>query len=118
MEHKPDGREVIIHYVSCKSRNESNADKFPLVLIHGYAGGLPYFYKNYSSLCENRKVYAIDLPGFALSTRVQFKNDHMEEMIDLIEEWRSKMAIRYELFQFIILNITFNKNNYRDKKTE
>jgi len=66
-------------------------------MIHGLGGGLPCFYKNYPHLCRDRKVYGIDLPGFALSSRVKFPEDPtkcLEKMVDLLEKWRRRKKIK------------------------
>ena len=106
VEEETDGNEVIIHTVCYEPTNDDEPSKFPLVLIHGYAGGLACFHKNFSSLCEKRKVYAIDLPGFALSSRVTFPNlpqKCRDRMVELIEKWRDAVGLE----KFIILGHSF-----------
>ena len=74
----------------------------PLVMIHGFGCGIPQFYKNFDHLHSNRKLYAIDLPGFARSTRVEFSADAEqceEEFVNYIEKWREGVG----LDKFILL---------------
>ena len=74
----------------------------PLVMIHGFGCGIPQFYKNFDHLHKNRKVYAIDLPGFARSTRVEFTPDAEQceqEFVDYIEKWREGVGLE----KFILL---------------
>ena len=75
-------------------------------MIHGLGGGLPCFYKNYEHFCRDRKVYGIDLPGFALSSRVTFPKEPekcLEMMVDLVEKWRRRVRIK----KFILLGHSF-----------
>jgi len=45
----------------------------PLVLLHGYANGALYFYRNLMGLSRHfRKVYALDMLGWGLSSRPTF----------------------------------------------
>jgi len=44
----------------------------PLVLIHGFGGGLALFAANLEHLAQTHTVYAIDLPGFGRSSRPDF----------------------------------------------
>ena len=41
----------------------------PLVMIHGFGGGLALFAANLETLAQSYTVYAIDLPGFGRSSR-------------------------------------------------
>ena len=76
--------------------------RLPLVMIHGFGCGIPQFYKNFDHLHSNRKLYAIDLPGFARSTRVNFTPDTekcKQEFVDYIEKWRNGVGLE----KFILL---------------
>ena len=76
--------------------------RLPLVMIHGFGCGIPQFYKNFDHLHSNRKLYAIDLPGFARSTRVTFTPDAEtceQEFVDYIEKWREGVGLE----KFILL---------------
>lgn len=44
----------------------------PLVMIHGFGGGLALFAANLEHLAQTHTVYAIDLPGFGRSSRPKF----------------------------------------------
>ena len=71
-------------------------------MIHGFGCGIPQFYKNFDHLHSNRKLYAIDLPGFARSTRVNFTPDAEkceQEFVDYIEKWREGVGLE----KFILL---------------
>jgi pimeloyl-ACP methyl ester carboxylesterase len=79
-----------------------SVDNLPLVMIHGFGCGIPQFYKNFDHLHSNRKLYAIDLPGFARSTRVNFTPDAKiceQEFVDYIEKWREGVGLE----KFILL---------------
>jgi pimeloyl-ACP methyl ester carboxylesterase len=79
----------------------------PLVLIHGYAGGVGLWSLNFDQLCSNRPVYAIDLPGFGRSSRPIFSLDPKvaeKQFIDLLEEWRIEIGLNQK---FILLGHSF-----------
>jgi cardiolipin-specific phospholipase len=83
------------------SETEASVTKTPLVLLHGYANGCLYFYRNLlglSNYCFGGKVYALDMLGWGLSSRPQFKTKTVQgsDTIDVaeqffvesLEEWR------------------------------
>ncbi len=85
---------------------KEDISKLPLVMIHGMGGGNPCFHKNYGHFCKNRKVYGIDIPGFALSSREDLSKDPeqcLKELTTIIEEWRKAMKID----QFVLLGHSF-----------
>ena len=72
--------------------------QIPLLLIHGIGGATPTFYKIYIHLAKDRPVYGIDLPGFALSSRIDFPDDWEsceDIMVQMLEQWRQKMDIEF-----------------------
>ncbi|XP_054936054.1 1-acylglycerol-3-phosphate O-acyltransferase ABHD5 isoform X5 [Physeter macrocephalus] len=76
------------------SHNISN--KTPLVLLHGFGGGLGLWALNFGDLCTNRPVYAFDLLGFGRSSRPRFDNDAEEvenQFVESIEEWRRALGL-------------------------
>ena len=80
--------------------------RLPLVMIHGFGCGIPQFYKNFDHLHSNRRLYAIDLPGFARSTRVNFTPDAEkceQEFVNYIEKWREGVGLE----KFILLGHCF-----------
>jgi hypothetical protein len=54
--------------------NPGVQDKYPLVMIHGMGAGCALFAMNFDELSECRTVYAIDLPGMAI-TVVNFSRE-------------------------------------------
>jgi len=79
----------------------------PIVLIHGFGGGVGLWSLNLDQLCLNRPVYAIDLPGFARSSRPRFSLDPIEaekQFINILEEWRIEIGLNEE---FILLGHSF-----------
>jgi abhydrolase domain-containing protein 4 len=69
----------------------------PLVMIHGMGAGLAMFALNFDSLAKHRVVYAIDLPGFARSSRINFSNDPSEienEYTKCIERWQKALGLK------------------------
>ncbi len=86
--------EGVIHTVCYK--DAYNSSQIPILLIHGIGGAIPSFYKMYNRLAKNRPVYGIDLPGFGLSSRINFPNkaeDCEKILVDMIEQWRKHMNI-------------------------
>ena len=103
--HIPVGPNAYIHTIIFESEQAPSVDeepRLPLVMIHGFGCGIPQFYKNFDHLHSNRKLYAIDLPGFARSTRVKFTPDAEkceQEFVDYIEKWREGVGLE----KFILL---------------
>ena len=68
----------------------------PVLLIHSIGGVIPAFYNIYMELARGRPAYDIDLPGFSLSSRIEFSNDVTEceeVMVEMLEQWREKKKI-------------------------
>jgi abhydrolase domain-containing protein 5 len=83
------------------------SNNIPIVLIHGFGGGVGLWSLNLDEICSNRPVYAIDLPGFARSSRPLFSIDPAQaekEFINMIEEWRIGIGLNE---QFILLGHSF-----------
>ena len=79
-----------------KVGNHSDQEKIPLVLVHGFGGGLGFFILNYKYLSKERNVYGIDLLGFGLSSRPKFPKDPIETenmFVESIEQWRIEMGL-------------------------
>ena len=83
------------------------SENVPIVLLHGFGGGVALWSLNLDQLCSQRPVYAIDLPGFARSSRPVFSLDPIEaekEFVTMIEEWRITIGLNKE---FILLGHSF-----------
>ena len=79
----------------------------PIVLIHGFGGGLALWSLNLDQLTADRPVYAIDLPGFARSSRPRFSPDPNEaenEFVNMLEDWRIAISLNKP---FILLGHSF-----------
>ncbi len=73
--------EYAIHYV------EAGAGQ-PVILLHGANIGWAEWYKNIEALAKNFKIFAIDLPGAGLSTRVDFSTiDADKTFVDVVENF-------------------------------
>jgi len=71
-------------------------DKYPLVMLHGMGAGLALFAMNYDELSKSRTVYAVDLPGYARSSRCKFKSNPEEaeaQYVQSIESWRQQLGL-------------------------
>ena len=73
-----------------------HVDSPPLVLLHGYANGALYYYRNLVDLAQHFRqgVYSLDLLGWGLSSRPKFTliDTSVESaesfFVDSLEEWR------------------------------
>lgn len=76
--------------------SQNLSQKTPLVLLHGFGGGVGLWALNFEDLCANRTVYAFDLLGFGRSSRPQFDTDAEvaeNQFVESIEEWRRKIGL-------------------------
>ncbi len=62
-------------------------------MVHGMAAGMAFFARNFADLSRGRTVYAIDLPGFARSSRPRFGDDAEAEYVAALEAWRAAVGI-------------------------
>lgn len=70
--------------------------KTPLVLLHGFGGGLALWAQNLDAFSSRGPVYALDLLGFGRSSRPQFSTDPgeaEEQFVTALEEWREKVGL-------------------------
>lgn len=75
---------------------EETPGKVPLVVVHGMGAGLALFVLNLGPLSSKRLVYAIDLPGFGRSSRVNFSSnpDEVEsDYVECLEAWRKNVGL-------------------------
>ncbi|KAA0718586.1 Protein ABHD4 [Triplophysa tibetana] len=79
------------------SRNPTDqAAKTPLVMVHGFGGGVGLWIRNLDALSQSRPVYAFDLLGFGRSSRPSFPSDPSlaeEQFISSIEQWRQSLGL-------------------------
>jgi cardiolipin-specific phospholipase len=82
--------------LAIKGAQATDTDAPPLVLLHGYANGALYYYRNLVGLSQHFRqgVYSLDLLGWGLSSRPHFKliDNSVEAaesfFVDSLEEWR------------------------------
>ncbi|KAM6959164.1 1-acylglycerol-3-phosphate O-acyltransferase ABHD5-like [Aplochiton taeniatus] len=68
----------------------------PLVMLHGFGGGVGLWAQNLDSLSSHGPVYALDLLGFGRSSRPQFATDPQsaeEQFLSSLEEWRERVGL-------------------------
>ncbi|XP_062291729.1 1-acylglycerol-3-phosphate O-acyltransferase ABHD5-like isoform X1 [Scomber scombrus] len=68
----------------------------PLVLLHGFGGGVALWAQNLDSLSSSGPVYALDLLGFGRSSHTQFSPDPEgaeEQFVTALEAWREKVGL-------------------------
>ena len=86
-------RDRVINAVYFTS-GESSSDKKTLVCIHGLGAGLGIWIKNIPSLLKKYNIWCIDLLGFGLSSKDNFKGNTAEEAslwwTSSIKEWKDR----------------------------
>ncbi|XP_042568284.1 (Lyso)-N-acylphosphatidylethanolamine lipase-like isoform X1 [Cyprinus carpio] len=68
----------------------------PLVMIHGFGGGVGLWIRNLDALSRSRPVYAFDLLGFGRSSHPSFPSDASlaeEQFVTSIEQWRQSLGL-------------------------
>ncbi|XP_067870251.1 (Lyso)-N-acylphosphatidylethanolamine lipase-like isoform X1 [Heterodontus francisci] len=69
----------------------------PLVLVHGFGGGVGLWVQNLESLSLRRPLHAFDLLGFGRSSRPTFPSEPEAveaEFVRSIEDWRAQLGLR------------------------
>ncbi|XP_042565127.1 1-acylglycerol-3-phosphate O-acyltransferase ABHD5 isoform X2 [Clupea harengus] len=87
-----DGNVLSTLVFSGAAGNEST----PLVLLHGFGGGLGLWVLNVDALSQQRPIYAFDLLGFGQSSRPSFSSDAQEaelQFVESIEQWRTAVGL-------------------------
>ncbi|XP_061597928.1 1-acylglycerol-3-phosphate O-acyltransferase ABHD5-like isoform X2 [Cololabis saira] len=68
----------------------------PLVLLHGFGGGVALWAQNLDALSSSGPVYALDLLGFGRSSRPRFCTEAEraeEQFVAALEEWREAVGL-------------------------
>lgn len=98
----PIAENAVIRCIVMEPEQPSVEEKVPLVLVHGFGCGIMQFYKNLDHLHSDRRLYALDLPGFARSTRIPFPSDAEgaeSAFVEALEQWRKGVGLE----RFILL---------------
>ena len=98
----PIGEDAVIRCLVMEPQQPSLTEKLPLVLVHGFGCGIVQFYKNLDHLHSDRRVYALDLPGFARSTRIPFPEEAEAveaAFVSALERWREGVGLE----RFVLL---------------
>ena len=85
-----------IRTVIVEPKDSSCMSNVPVVLVHGFLGGIGMFIKNINALSKTRRIFVFDMMGFGRSSRVPVKGSAMEveeAYVASIEKWRRKVGI-------------------------
>ncbi|KAK5859696.1 hypothetical protein PBY51_021229 [Eleginops maclovinus] len=77
-------------------KTAEQALKTPLVMVHGFGGGVGLWIRNVDALSRSRPVYAFDVLGFGRSSRPSFPSDATQaekQFVDSIEQWRHSVGL-------------------------
>lgn len=77
-------------------RSDTHRYRTPMVLVHGFGGGVGLWAQNVDALSQLRPVLAFDLLGFGLSSRPQFSSEPQkaeEQFVESIEQWRRTLGL-------------------------
>ena len=97
---------TIVFKAPAGSQEGTTSNSYPIVMVHGFGGGLGLFAKNFDSISKRRSLYAFDLLGFGRSTRAPFSSDPElaeQQFVDSIDQWRKKMGLE----QMVLLGHSF-----------
>ncbi|XP_064201974.1 (Lyso)-N-acylphosphatidylethanolamine lipase-like isoform X2 [Anguilla rostrata] len=82
---------------SRRSRKPDGTDlPTPLVMVHGFGGGVALWVRNLDALCLSRPVLTFDLLGFGRSSRPHFPSDPAlaeDQWVRSIEQWRQAVGV-------------------------
>ncbi|XP_016150318.1 1-acylglycerol-3-phosphate O-acyltransferase ABHD5 [Sinocyclocheilus grahami] len=68
----------------------------PLVLLHGFGGGVGLWVKNLPALAqEGRAFFALVMLGFGRSSRPTFGRDAEEQFVQALEDWRKAEGLEH-----------------------
>jgi len=85
--------------VVAQDANRDTSDKPPLLLVHGFGGGLGLWTKNYAQLSRDFTVYAIDVPGFGRSSKHDFgwrtltHEKATDFFVESVHDWVQEMKL-------------------------
>ncbi|KAM9852592.1 1-acylglycerol-3-phosphate O-acyltransferase ABHD5 [Aulostomus maculatus] len=93
-QHVPVSRGDLLWTLSFSSGSVKH--RTPVVLLHGFGGGVGLWAQNLDALSKGRPVFALDLLGFGQSSRPVFSSNAQEaedQFVESIEQWRAKVGL-------------------------
>ncbi|XP_034165691.2 1-acylglycerol-3-phosphate O-acyltransferase ABHD5 [Pangasianodon hypophthalmus] len=95
--HVPISNGNYIWTLSFDETQDSERSRVPVVLLHGFGGGVGLWVKNLAALAlSGRTVYALDLLGFGQSSRPMagsHAQEAEEKFVQSLEEWREAVGV-------------------------
>ncbi|OQV12719.1 Protein ABHD4 [Hypsibius exemplaris] len=99
---RPDPSKASHRIWTVSMNTEQPISETPIVLVHGFGGGVGMWAQNLDALASRRPLYAFDVLGFGQSSRPAFSTiaeTAESQFIDSMEAWRKEM----KLSKFILL---------------
>ncbi|XP_055542151.1 (Lyso)-N-acylphosphatidylethanolamine lipase [Wyeomyia smithii] len=75
----------------------TEAKRTPILMLHGLGAGVALWILNLDQIAEHRPLYAIDILGFARSSRPDFSDDALiaeKQLVKSIDVWRKEAGLK------------------------
>ncbi|XP_076840496.1 (Lyso)-N-acylphosphatidylethanolamine lipase-like [Brachyhypopomus gauderio] len=87
---------ITVTHKSLRAAPKPPTSRTPLVMVHGFGGGVGLWIRNLDPLCQSRPVFVFDLLGFGRSSHPRFPLDAVQaeqQSVISIEHWRRALGL-------------------------